>query len=75
MGPIAFESKTEFIPLQAADMVVYETYKNMTNKLARPDFPVRKSISRIAQSTTLVARYYEREGLDRLLAKLRKDAV
>jgi hypothetical protein len=69
LGPIAFESKVKFIPLQAADLVAYETFKYMHNAQYDPQRPIRKSIDRLREKVT--GEYWNQKSLEILAADMK----
>jgi len=44
MGTISFQSKNDFVELQAADLLAYETAKSTHNRFFDPQRPIRKSM-------------------------------
>lgn len=70
IGPIAFDSKDKFIPLQAADILAYEAMKYRDNKIQNQAF-TRRSRERLDRSnwnsfdydiphlTTIIAKWYQ----------------
>ena len=47
ISKIVYADKEDTIPLQAADMLAYETYKYHDNLINRPHIPLRKSFKEI----------------------------
>jgi len=63
MDGIAFRSKNEFIPLQAADLLVYESAKSLHNWLYDPSRSVRKSMrALLKRRERLVGGYFDKDG-------------
>jgi hypothetical protein len=44
MGPLSFEDRRRFVPLQAADLLAYEMFKHMTHRSVEPWRKNRKSL-------------------------------
>jgi len=62
---ISFEDSKEFLPLQAADILAYENFKEMKNRVL-PENPLhaqRKLFERLAQSSRLLGAYSGAEHL------------
>lgn len=78
MGAIAFATKEEAIPLQAADLVTYRMRKIITQKLERnKPFDLGSWDTALGGGDTLNARYHNADTLkeiaDRVTAKWKKD--
>ena len=63
LGSIGFESKQQFLPLQAADFLAYETYRELSRKLDRPEKDVRKSLIKLFGKVHLDGGYCDRAAL------------
>jgi hypothetical protein len=60
IAPPRFEDKTQCIPLQAADILAYESMKHRDNKVLESDRPIRKSYDRLKKSRYLAFDYSEK---------------
>jgi hypothetical protein len=69
---IAVENKRVVLPLQAADINAYESWKHVANQVVaiEPSRPVRKSMWSLAGHTNF-SRYFNREVLLELVDKIR----
>jgi hypothetical protein len=68
MSGIAFRSKIEFSPLQAADLLVYESAKSLHNWLYDSTRPIRKSMKALLKKRDrLVGGYFDRNGCEIIL--------
>lgn len=68
MLDITYAPKTKAIPLQAADLLVYETAKSLNNRLYDPLRPVRKSMLALARKPErLTGGYFDAHGSKQLL--------
>lgn len=47
MGPLTIGTRSEFLPLQAADLHAYEVYKYFSDQLERRNRPTRRSFGRL----------------------------
>jgi hypothetical protein len=72
---IAFAPKRFLTPLQAADLLAYETYRYGTDALTHPDLPRRPEILRLSADRRIVFNYIDRGTLTELAEKLETDAV
>ena len=72
MGAIKFGSKRDFVPLQCADLFVYESYKHLSNRLQQPERDVRKSWLKLSEKTRLHGGYFDRAGLEAVVAKMKE---
>jgi hypothetical protein len=68
LGTISFSAKTDFVPLQAADLMVHECYKHLENKLYNPDVGERWPMRQI-RPQVLYARYFDQKTFRDLLEK------
>jgi len=64
---VAFASKRNAVPLQAADLAAYETYKQLENKLYRPEIPVRWTIRQFV-TRPFQGKYFTGTALQDLIA-------
>jgi len=62
LGGITFESKRDFVPLQAADMLAYEGYKDMVNIVEGSPRPRRKLLTNLMQSKRIELAVIDAEG-------------
>ena len=69
LGPISFENKGEFKPLQAADGLVYEAFK----KHANPSQPERPYWAQIVKSPMITGEHCSAPFLNRAVAFLEED--
>ncbi len=68
MGDVAYMAKTDVAPLQAADLLVYETAKSLNNRLYDPGRPFRKSMLALASKPNrLQGGYFDRDGVVQML--------
>jgi hypothetical protein len=68
MAGIAFESKEQFVPLQYADLLAYETFKRLNNKLFRPDLPTRKSmLALVRKHKSLIGGFIDKDLIRNIL--------
>jgi hypothetical protein len=63
---IAFAPKHIVIPLQAADLLAYETYRYGTSALRQPDVPKRKELDRLTTLGRCLFSYINAEKLTEL---------
>jgi hypothetical protein len=62
MGGITFRSKNDFVALQAADLLAYETAKSTYNRFFDPTRPIRKSmLALVRKRGRLVGGYIDRD--------------
>jgi hypothetical protein len=66
MGTITFGEKKEFIPLQVADRLAFESYKHFVEKERRPVF------NRLIDRPQHFGRYFNQEGMDLFVAELKR---
>lgn len=71
---IAFAPKHLVIPLQAADLLAYETYKYGTNAFRNPDEPRRKELTKLVEERRCLFNFVDRTTLTELAAKLEQSA-
>lgn len=64
-GEIAFNSKRDFVPLQAADILAFECYKHLKNKLEATGRGTRWPISQLGRRP-LKIRYFDSQTLNLL---------
>jgi hypothetical protein len=64
LGTIGFGSRSEYTPLQAADLIAYETFKKIRNANYYQSVPERKSIARLADTRRIAMVAYEKEALE-----------
>ena len=69
MGAIAFEEKTKFKPLQAADQLAYEICHYLSDRRARVTRPILDKFLRWPQ---LSGTYFDEDGLLSFIGELRK---
>lgn len=77
MGGMTFQSKATVRPLQAADLIAYETAKSLKNFFYEPDRPSRKSWAALLKmKDRLVGGYYDKRNLHQILGvvKVKPDA-
>ena len=67
MGALAFDSSKRFLPLQAADLVAYETYKHLDNLALKSGRPPRIPIKLLGGQCNLHARYFPKGKLIELV--------
>lgn len=68
MAGISYKSKGQFVALQAADLLAYETCKSINNKLFRPDLPIRKSmLALVRKRQRLVGGFIDKDGIRHIL--------
>lgn len=67
MKGITFSSKSDFRPLQAADILAYETAKGLHNVLYDPNRPHRRSMLALARRRRLDGRFFDRNGSEYLV--------
>jgi hypothetical protein len=65
MMTLSFGGKDDFVPLQAADILAYEGYKLLIDPAAR------KRPSLVALGDNISIRWYGRENMDKLVARLK----
>jgi hypothetical protein len=74
-----FAGKKDFVPLQAADFLAYESYKEIDRVRFERPRPKRKSLELIEAAGNVQARMWDRENLpkafDRLERMLDLDAL
>jgi hypothetical protein len=62
MAGISFQSKSDFVELQAADLLAYETAKSTHNRFFDPTRPVRKSmLALVRKRNRLVGGYIDKD--------------
>jgi len=71
LGPLEFRTKAEAPALQAADLLVYESYKEIDNRHYNPTLPMRRSLQRLLSWGQQGGKYFDRAGLTALLQELR----
>jgi hypothetical protein len=54
LGPIAFASPREVVPLQAADMICYEVYRRAIDMRYAPDAPLRQAMQNFERANTSI---------------------
>jgi hypothetical protein len=59
-APLFVDSKTH-LPLQAADLLAHETYKEVRNRACQPPRPVSQALSRLVTGRMHVAHYCDGE--------------
>lgn len=62
LGAIGFESKLEFVPLQAADLLAFECYKHLEDRYYGRHRGVRWPMKRL-QSRPFRPRYFDRDAI------------
>jgi hypothetical protein len=68
MGDISYVAKTDLAPLQAADLLAYETAKSLNNRLYDPGRPFRKSMLALAsRPNRLQGGYFDRGSVVQML--------
>jgi hypothetical protein len=67
MGALVFDSRKRFLPLQAADLVAYETYKHLDNLALKSGRPPRIPIKLLGGQCNLYARYFPKGKLIKLV--------
>jgi hypothetical protein len=67
MGTLAFDSRKRFLPLQAADLVAYETYKHLDNLKLKSGRPPRIPIKLLGGKCNLYASYFPKGKLIELV--------
>lgn len=68
LGSLTFASRKEEVGLQVADVLAYETFKHLDDKLYT-DRVIRKSLERLKDGRPFVGEYYDREALLELAAR------
>jgi hypothetical protein len=68
---VAFASKRETIPLQVADLIAYESYKHLDNRLFHRQYPIRWPARQLGHKFT--GKYFDATAFSKLLAQ-RQDA-
>jgi hypothetical protein len=62
MGTISFQSKNDFVELQAADLLAYETAKSTHNRFFDPQRPIRKSmLALVRKKNRLVGGFVDKD--------------
>ena len=69
MGSISFEDKKDFLPLQAADFIAYETFKLVNNTFGQTQRPLRKTLEMLNPQSTKIL-YLDRDTLKDDIARL-----
>jgi len=63
MGSLTFDSRKRFVPLQAADLVAYETYKYLDNLALKSGRPPRIPLKLLGGKCNLYTRYFPKGKL------------
>ncbi len=63
LGKITFDSKERFLPLQAADLLVYEVRRYGSDRFYGSSRPTRKSMEALMVRRDLVVGYYDADDL------------
>jgi hypothetical protein len=71
---LTFGGKRDFLPLQAADLLAYETYRVMPRERGQSSRPVRKSLMSLLNGVDLRGLYWTPLGLRQLVEGIRADA-
>ena len=74
LAGITFENKRDFVPLQAADMLAYEAYKDMVNRLDGSTRPRRKLLSNLMQSNRIDLAFIDTEGFWKEVKQNKKES-
>jgi hypothetical protein len=72
LGTLTFASSKEEVGLQVADLLAYETFRHLDNKLYC-NREIRKSLDRLVHERPYFGAYYTREELEPLAAKWRDE--
>jgi len=70
-----FEESHEIMPLQAADLLAYETYKEMKNRREKPPRPVSKALGRLVEGRLHAAHYFDKTAYAQMRAEHEPNAV
>ncbi len=62
MKSVTFSSKKDYLPLQAADLLAYETAKGLHNRLYDSERPHRKSMLALARKKRLDGGFFDKNG-------------
>ena len=68
LGPMAFGRKDEYVPLQAADVLAYETFLRLGDMRRKE----RLSLGALDASQSLSIKFYDRENLPELIERLER---
>lgn len=68
LGGIAYEDAVEFVPLQAADIIVYETYREMDRKLKRKYDNPNPYFKALTANGENILGFFDREKLEEMLS-------
>ncbi len=72
-GTLTFADRRKFVPLQAADLIAYETYKAAHHAVHDTTRPLRKSVRNVARSRRLFVRDWDENILRALRKKMEED--
>jgi len=68
VGGVDYEDKAQFIPLQAADLLVYNSAKHLRNLREHPELPMRKCLEVLVSTNKIKGLYPTKESLKQLVA-------
>jgi hypothetical protein len=68
LGSLTFGSRQDEVGLQVADVLAYETFKHLDDRLYT-DRGIRKSLDRLTQGRPFYGEYYDREALLQFAAR------
>lgn len=71
LGSLAFGSKRDLLPLQAADILAYETWKEVSNTLAGRPRKSRWPMSKLAEAP-LSSLHIQKEIMRNMMSNLRE---
>jgi len=75
----AFEVITEgwedFVPLQCADLMAYESFKMLRRREFEPDRPERKSFTVLSSSLPIFGGHFDRDALLQLIEAIKAGGV
>jgi hypothetical protein len=70
---LKYASDLDMVPIQAADILAYETAKHLLNRLYDPNRAIRVSLRVLSAKNSLTGGYHDRETLGPIIERMKRD--